>query len=407
MAQEPKEEGTTNIREMAAQIEADLAENGDMVDEIISDKYLSDGEKINAILEETKDPDMDPVIAVFKLKKCLRRDMDLISLGDIGGNEDFEVIPRIHELLEKILTAKEFYPIDLKYQVLKAFLVRDSRDPAIALFDFYFDKVLKGAFSMESLRENIAKNFLAEFKYRISGLPTKKASIEYELYNKGIQKRATIYNENDPGNPTIIESVLWSWQDFKILQVLKDINETETVYRFNYKFNNDFYLDKSLVEMREHMYETACKSTGKDKQIFGPLVQAYVESGDVPIQQYAAFCGFTKDGWRMPDSYYIKFTPVQAKIRACIYSMCKMKVTTAEAKDMMRMLYNAVSLRHRDILFAHMAIMPFLLSLRDTTDLLYWVALGSALGNTGKTPAGVMITQKIWYNMNRPFITKD
>lgn len=408
MTQEPEK---FSIENMAKQIEADImASEEPITDELGSSRYLAKGEEIDKILEETKNPDMDPVIAFFKLKYCLKRDLDLIQLG-YDRYEELHVIPRLHELLPQIILHKEFLAVDKKFMSYKVLINANSdksnSQPTINLFEFYWSKILQNSFTRETLRENISKNFFMEYHYTIVGLPTTKANIEYEIYNQGIKKIATRYNENDPNNPIITESVIWSWGDFRILQVLKDINDTETIYKFNFKFNNDIYLDKSLVEMRDLIYDTSCKSTGKDKQIFGPLVQAYIDSGDIPIMQYSGVCGYTREGWRMPDEFYVKFTPVQAKIRACIYAMCKMKVTEAEARDMMKLLYNAVSIKHRDILFAHSAIMPFLFALRDTTDLLYWLALGSASGNTGKTPAGVMITQKIWYNLNRPFITKD
>ncbi len=108
---EPEEK--TSIEEMAKQIEADLTEPDEsQEDQPDLDFYFRDVKQIEEALTKAQDPDTDPLVAFFLLKRCIRRDIDLVSLNYW---HDFQVIPLLHENLERILSQKEFDAVNKKF----------------------------------------------------------------------------------------------------------------------------------------------------------------------------------------------------------------------------------------------------------------------------------------------------
>jgi hypothetical protein len=354
-------------------------------------------DEIDRIIEQADDDSIEIDARLFNLREIYQRDIDNLIQG-----KDLQVIPAITYLLRHLLNKNEMSAIDgvyLKY-------VGDPKDQSIKkqIVKEIWDNLLANVQTVQDIRDNVYKHYRVTFEYTIEGLPGKSQSNEYRIHEKGITKRTIYFGKEED---VITDTEIWIWKDFKILNVLKDASETQTIYRYNYIFNGDIFLDKTLVEMRDFIYDGHCKSTGKDKQIFGPLIHHYVNAANIQVMEYSPECGFTRHGWRMPDKYYIKFSDLQSKIKRGLDAMLNMKVIDDEAKFLMRELYESVSLKYKDVIFAYGAIAPFLYALRDYTDLMPWMSLYSIIGGTGKTPAGVMITQKIWFNLPRPFLTKD
>jgi hypothetical protein len=385
--------------DMARAIDSELLDGSDIPEWEKIGLHLTDKD-IDGVLDDIDsgvydNRHMDQILA---LRECIKRDFDLVKL-----DRPLEIAPKIYDLIFLILTPDEFKQIKDFY---KGIFHHGEPSKLGRVLNHFWTRVLKGVDSLVDLKENIARNWDIDFEYSVNGIPLKNADILHIITNKGISKRRITYTGTNKV-PVTTEFPTWEWDSFRLLQVLKDKSDTEVVYRYNYEFNGDFFQDKSLEYMRESIFVAHCKSTGKDKQIFGPLIQEYQKKGRIPIMDYTPVWGFTREGWRMPDQYYIKFTPVQAKIRRCAYKMIQLKTTTAEAQELMDELYGATTILYKDILYAHSMIMPFLYALRDYTDIIPWLGLGSPNFNTGKTPAGIMITTKIWNNLERAYITKD
>ena len=343
------------------------------------------------------------------LRECFKRDIELSAIG-----RPIEITPRIYNMLPELLTPDEFQAVNGFFGKAYTNPGKYTGDAMIKALTVFWDKLLVNVNSIVDLKKNVASNFHIKVCYTINGIPTRDSEIEFDITDTGITKRRIktyIKKDKETGEEKeitkITEVKIWTWQGFRLLQVLRDQGESDTKYTYNYEFNGDFFQDKSLEYMKETIYSGHCKSTGKDKQIFGPLIKHYQHAGHIPVMDYTPVWGFTEDGWRMPDNYYIKFTPVQEPIRRNAYRMMQIKPLESEAKYLMRELYDAVTVDYKDILFAHAMIMPFLYALRPYTNIMPWLGLGSHKFNTGKSPAAILATTKIWNNLHRSCVSRD
>lgn len=244
-----------------------------------------------------------------------------------------------------------------------------------------------------------------EYKVAVDGGANKGVAIQYELHEKGIDKvLSKMVNQGFQEERLI----LWAWDSFQITDVVREFVGDEPTYYFNYVFNKDLYTGKTIEQMRDAMAPTACRAIGVAKVIFGPLIQEYVKKYIPVIKDYHGICGFTTDGWVLPDKYYIRFLPgLQSKIKTELTKMARMTVHEHEAREMMQTLYKVVCIKHKDIIFAWGMAAPFFHALVQYTNIMPVLSLGSTIGNTGKTPAAELVTTLWWNNLPHASISSD
>lgn len=245
------------------------------------------------------------------------------------------------------------------------------------------------------------------YDVRIKGTTTASGETKYVLHNKGIDKATERLSPE--GALQEIHDPLWAWESFRIHDIMREVVDGEPKYYYRYTYNGDVYANKTLEQMRDEMYITAGRSMGVAKQIFGPLVLEYCKQYIPKIAEYESRCGFTRDrGWVLPDAYHIRFLRgQQSKCRAGLTRMSKMLIHEHEAREMMKELYDGVSIRYKDVLFAWGAIAPFMHALVDHTGIMPIMSLGSIIGTTGKTPAAELVTSLIWDNIPHKYISTD
>ncbi|MFX0102099.1 MAG: hypothetical protein ACFFCS_21210 [Candidatus Hodarchaeota archaeon] len=238
------------------------------------------------------------------------------------------------------------------------------------------------------------------WKYSIEGPRIRGGRIQYSINPSGIYLNK-IWDEkyDNSGTPYIPEPTIdrvWQWDDFKITTVLIKKDKSDREERYNFTWNGDEYRDFTLKEMRDRMFDKCCLGH-KYKIIFGVLISKYVKEHDIPRKEYSPLCGFSRDGWRLPGKFWIKFTQgIQQSQRENIEEMMSINVDSQQARKYMKILYNSIYIEHKDIFFARSMVMPFLYSLRERTSLIPWLSTGSSFGGTGKSSMLKTMTTKIW-----------
>lgn len=244
-----------------------------------------------------------------------------------------------------------------------------------------------------------------QYEVRVPGGATTSGDISFVMTNKGIDKE--VIRQTNQGVETTV-TILWAWDSYQITDVVRERAGGEPVYYFNYVYNGDVFAGKTIEQMRDAMAPTACRAIGVAKTVFGGLVMEYVKKYIPVIHEFEGKCGFTMDGWRLPDKHHLRFLPgVQDQVKAEISKMARMVVHDHEAKEMMKALYEAVSLKHKDILFAWGMAAPYFHALIGYTNIMPVLSLGSAIGNTGKTPAAEIITTLWWNNLPHGYLSAD
>lgn len=209
-----------------------------------------------------------------------------------------------------------------------------------------------------------------------------------ELTKEGI--RSFVYDEKK--GEIKKETLLWTWEEFKILHVYKDEHH-ELV--FDFKYNGNRYRNLGFTEMRDRIAELSLLSSG-GRQVFGPLVQLYLTKKELEIKKIHNKCGFTKKGWILPHEKKIK---ASVEIHAVFQERLK-KLGDISLKDdfleRFTAFIDAITVDHRDILLAYGMVAPFFYVLKDYTDLTPYLALYSDKNTTGKSEAADLISYFFW-----------
>jgi len=236
-----------------------------------------------------------------------------------------------------------------------------------------------------------------EWEVRIRGEQTRNSIVEYVMDPVSISiEKFTILNGEVLQVP--VRTEIWRLKDFKIDKVLVEQSKNGCSYKYTYRFKGNNYRDNSFKQMRDIVAQSSLLQSNY-KQIFGPLIDEYVEKQSIPKMPYSKIMGFTVDGWRLPNIFHISTnSDIHAEIRDNVETMLELEIEEEKAKEYMLSIYNAVNMKYKDIIFAHGMIMPFLYALRSYTDLIYWVSISSLTGGTGKSMACKLITKKIWNN---------
>lgn len=199
---------------------------------------------------------------------------------------------------------------------------------------------------------------------------------------------------------------IWKWRNFTMTAVLIEKNEDATVERYNFTINDATFRDCELDDVISKIYRGNSSATGEEKNIFGRFITEYVAAFKVPVIEYAPVLGFTANGWRMIDKYWIAFKgAVHLSWRPSAEAMCRMVVEETKAKEMARAMYDAVKIAYeddelkvniKDILFALNTAAPFMSALQPFSELMPMIALGSYEGEKGKTAILKLLTTQ-WY----------
>ena len=267
-----------------------------------------------------------------------------------------------------------------------------------------------GSAALSALR---AANALAAgaWEVAIDVEPGKATEARYILRDDGVFYETTVYKKDKAtGVDTPVSTLtrVWRFNGFEIETLMKEEDENGVGYRINGKFDGDTYRDKSIDELNSILY-TKCGIGNRHKQVFNPLVREYAKVNNTPVVPYARVAGFTEKGWRLPDKYYIKFTEAQVSARAPFSAMAAMQIDTRAAVEHFKALYDATSVKGKDIAFAYGCVAVFLNALKKHTDLQPFLAFYSPGGGTGKSWLSNVITCKFWNNIPEDDIavTKD
>lgn len=314
-------------------------------------------------------------------------DDDIKTIIGLGNPNDMSLHKRLSDLLkDKInLTRIEYNKILKKVDIEKRIQDRNIASNT------------SGITTTTELQED-------EWTVRVHGEQTRNSMIDYVLTPSSVfQEKFTVVGGEIL--PVPVRTEIWKMKDFKIDTVLIETTRYETNYRYIFKYKGNMYRDKTFTEMKEDIAQTSLMQS-KYKQIFGVLIDEYIQQQNIPKMPYSPVLGFTIDGWRFPDKYYIKATTaIQKEVRDNIEGIFGLTIDEAQANEYMKLIYNAVSLKYKDVLFAYSMVSPFLYALRSYTDLICWVSLGSDEGGTGKTKMCELMTKKIWNNYD--ILSKD
>lgn len=278
------------------------------------------------------------------------------------------------------------------------FLVFSMIDPEDRSLFVQVQNVLKRDYKIQKKNSNKLWNKYQEryqWKAMIKGNDFKHKEQEFMISSTGIYKIETSIDKI--GNPHESKSPLWLWDSFNIMKILSD--DSTNTDRYDFEYNGKIYKNKEFKQMVEIMSPFSLMSRN-NKQILGPLVYAYMKQYKIDQIKYSQICGFTKDGWRLPDNYRINFNDgIQEKIGICIEKMSLMEIDKTLAIQNMKNLYETMHVDNKDLIFAVGTIAPFLYSLKKTVDLHPFFCFYSNLNQTGKSHSAILISKKFWNNM--------
>lgn len=209
------------------------------------------------------------------------------------------------------------------------------------------------------------------------------------------------------GGQKIIRKHVWKWIDFQISNVLIEKCLEQSIDHYNFKVDDKEYHDILLEDIIKQIapghYQGA---TSQEKNILGPLIKEYVKVMKIAVVLYSDVLGFTKDGWRMPDIYWVRYdAPWHAEQRERVEAMIKLTPNADDAKKYVRCLYDNVELATedrtikyhiKDICLAFNCIAPFMSALEDHTELMPFLMLISERGGTGKSTFLRLLTETWW-----------
>jgi len=228
------------------------------------------------------------------------------------------------------------------------------------------------------------------------------STIYAELRTNGIYS----YTEKTTkeGDVYMTEEVpLWIWEKFKINMVLSDEKSDETIKKYNFIFNDQEYKEKSFIQMKKEIELVSCIKAGY-KQLFGPLINSYLQQNNTPEKTLKRVCGFTEEGWILPPEDYITFNlGIQEKFKGKMIKLMEKTVKEEQIKTFKK-LYNIIKADHKDIIFAFGIIAPYMFALKKYTDLSFFLALSSPIHETGKSAMMKLVCTKIW---GTPTIVSD
>ncbi len=214
----------------------------------------------------------------------------------------------------------------------------------------------------------------------------------YRINNNGIFRVVLKPTEN--GDTFEMKDVLWKWNDFKILRVIKDNTSERPQKLYEFRFQNEEYPPSSFEAMKREVGKYSCESS-RDKQLFGILIREYEK--DVKKAIAKNICGFTKEGWILPPEYYINFVKgIQTEKAKRIEKMNNLKIEQEIAKEYMRELYKSIGIEHKGVILSYAIIHPFFHALKGETNLVPFLSLDSPRSDTGQTSIQRLITMKIW-----------
>jgi len=248
-------------------------------------------------------------------------------------------------------------------------------------------------------------------------IATEDMDLSFWQYSIPAEQKNTVFRIQPDGifsvkktDDGMVEKPLWKWSDFEITEIIEIKHGTELEYQYGGSYNGNVF-SRMPLERLKNMIAPESLLYSKYKQIFGPLVQAYIKGEHIPIYETDIVLGFTKSGWRMPDKCRIDAMPNSIKAKIIQQMEYTFKSTPYSKEQVCKWVfdtYMCMTLNNKDIIFAYACIQPFLYCLRDYTKLLFLIALGSPEGETGKSTGLASLLTKWWNNCKgKEVLTKD
>jgi hypothetical protein len=228
-------------------------------------------------------------------------------------------------------------------------------------------------------------------------------SFLFEWFNNGILMRQT-------RRKNTTRDFCWKWNSFQ-LDYIYD-GEFKNFLAYDFTINGVPYQYVSSKHIASRL------SNFNPLRNWGHILEVMIEiyarklAVTIPHRFYGKYCGFTSDGFQLPDKFHFPASTTETiqNIHKNILLLAGPPILPfEETKQRVLNLYNATHIRMKDLLFAWGCISLLETALLPYTNVRMWFALFAPDGSTGKTKAAKSVTFKFWNNMDgkKEVLSKD
>lgn len=215
---------------------------------------------------------------------------------------------------------------------------------------------------------------------------------EYELGDNGILQIDT--HASDKGD-SVTQEYLWKWDSLKVLMHFTQTSIFGETDRFNFEIDGKVFKGRTIAEFQREVF--AEHHLGGVPSIFGTCLSEYIKKSNIPVATFSEVCGFDIDGWHLPPHYHFDFRiGIHAEYYENIEKMMSIEIDPAQARQYMRDLYDAITVKGKDRVFAWGLYSVFAYALRSVIHYMFYLGLLSNVPQTGKTTIAESITCKWW-----------
>lgn len=225
----------------------------------------------------------------------------------------------------------------------------------------------------------------------------------FEWFNTGILMRQT-------RRKTTTRDYCWKWNSFQLDFIYDGEFKNYIAYDFTINGIPYQYITSKHIASRLSNFNPIRNWS----HILEVMIELYANkfAVTIPHRLYGRFCGYTSDGFQLPDKFHFPASTTETiqSIHKNILNITKPPVIPyEEIKQKVINLYNATHIRMKDLLFAWAMVSYLETALLPYTNVRMWFALFAPSGATGKTKALKSVTWKFWNNMDgkKEVLSKD